>query len=82
MTARRPGTSNSLISLLSTLVSILSSHGGHVSITAKITVGIVSGLFSIMVSFCLLYNKLLNRVILVHEQEMRNHESRLRNTHT
>lgn len=55
-------------------MNILTTQGGHVSVTAKITIAITSGICGSMLCLCIVYNWLLSKIIALHDKEAKNYE--------
>lgn len=68
----RLGLLNSLLGLLSTLMNILITQKGYTSVTAKITISVISGICRSMLCWCIMYNYLLSELIWIHEREVTN----------
>ncbi|KAH8726705.1 hypothetical protein GQ44DRAFT_613279 [Phaeosphaeriaceae sp. PMI808] len=65
-----PSFSHALIGLLSTLISIFTTQGGHFSITATVTVIVVSVYGGTMLTFALWYSRLLNKIMTPRDREV------------
>ncbi|PNH26930.1 hypothetical protein BJF96_g9740 [Verticillium dahliae] len=65
-----PGVSHSLIALFSVVISIATSNGGEFSITAKVSISIVSAMCGILISLTVIYTKLLNGIITAFDRQV------------
>lgn len=59
--------------LLTTLVNVLSTQGGHFSITAKITVIVVAIYCESMFLLIVWYNRLLDSIMTPHDRQVAQH---------
>lgn len=66
----RPGLSHSLIGLLTTIVSVLTTQDRHFSVTAKITIAIITVWGGSMLTLALVYNRMLNKIMTPHDEEV------------
>lgn len=74
----RPGTTNSVAGLVSTLVNIYSAQDGKLSITAKVTVGVTAGCTLVFGTLFIVHQLLLMRVKKKHERQIEADEKRER----
>ncbi|KAF2430745.1 hypothetical protein EJ08DRAFT_588585, partial [Tothia fuscella] len=65
-----PSFSHTLIGLLSTLISVFTTQGGHFSITSKVTVIVVAVCGGTMLGFVLWYKWLLNQIMTPHDRKV------------
>ncbi|KAM9875991.1 hypothetical protein VDGL01_09894 [Verticillium dahliae] len=65
-----PGISHSLIALFSVVMSIATSQDGELSVTAKVSISIVSALSGIMIALAALYTKLLDGIITAYDKQV------------
>ncbi|KAK3386849.1 hypothetical protein B0H63DRAFT_393119 [Podospora didyma] len=75
-----PGLLHSLISLFSTVLSILTTQGGYISVTAKVTITVILVVCGSMLCLFIVYNQLLRNLIALHKQDVRKYEEQSRLT--
>lgn len=66
----RPGLSHSLIGLLTTVVSVLTTQDRHFSVTAKITITIITVWGGTMLTLAIVYDRILNKIMTPHDKEV------------
>ena len=66
----RPGLSHSLIGLLTTIVSVLTTQDRHFSVTAKITITIITIWGGAMLTLAIVYNRILDKMMTPHDKEV------------
>ncbi|KAL9084616.1 MAG: hypothetical protein Q9165_007971 [Trypethelium subeluteriae] len=66
----RPGLSHALIGLLTTTVNIITTQRGHASVTAKITLTIISACGSFMLAMIILYKRLLDQLMTPRDKQL------------
>ncbi|KAH7357682.1 hypothetical protein B0T11DRAFT_229284 [Plectosphaerella cucumerina] len=65
-----PGVSHSLIALFSVVISIATSQDGELSVTAKVSISIVSALCGVMIMLTVVYTKLLDNIITPFDRQV------------
>jgi hypothetical protein len=66
----RPGLSHSLIGLLTTVVSVLTTQDRHFSVTAKITLTIITVWGGSMLTLAVIYDRILEKIMTPHDKEI------------
>ncbi|KAF2183889.1 hypothetical protein K469DRAFT_581419 [Zopfia rhizophila CBS 207.26] len=64
------GLSHSLISLLTTVVSVLTTQDRHFSVTAKITITIITVWGGTMLTLAIVYDRILHKIMTPHDKEV------------
>lgn len=74
----RPGATNSVAGLISTLVNIYSARDGKLSVTARVTVAVTAGCSLVFGALFVVHQLLLMRVKRMHARVMEADEKRAR----
>ncbi|KAH7111109.1 hypothetical protein B0J11DRAFT_447671 [Dendryphion nanum] len=65
-----PGLSHSLIGLLTTVASVITTQDRHFSVTAKITITIITVWGATMLILTIVYDRTLNKIMTSHDKEV------------